>query len=90
VKALAPKVSAKKKQTLLTKAKKLPASTKKAFSYVWTRLQRGGRKVALLYRRDGKWQTRNIVITGALLAALAGGAYYVRKHKGRVALKKKE
>jgi hypothetical protein len=74
---------------------KLMKSLNKAAIYVKGKAQSGAKYVYLYYTREvnGKRvpNIRRLAVTGALIAAAAGGAYALKKHKkhGNVLVKKK-
>ena len=60
------------------------------------KVKAGGKKfIGLYYSRESggkaKWHVRNIIITTALLGAIAGGTYLIMRHKKHgLVLKKKD
>ena len=69
---------------LSTRVRSAPAGAKRA----WTVVRN---KVRVFYTTpSGKLDTRKVVVTATLAAAAIGGAYVVRRHKGKLALQRKK
>ena len=76
---------------------KMALKAKNAAHKMLKTMRKSGKRIAKIWvskGKDGKLKphVRNIAITAALMAAAAGGAYYIKKHKthGRVLVKKQK
>ena len=76
---------------LSTRVRSAPAGAKRAWTVVRRAWSSAGNKVRVFYTTpSGKLDTRKVVVTATLAAAAIGGAYVVRRHKGKLALQRKK